>query len=74
MKLNYLIVFNGQVMTSPLQMGNLHTMQCSITALFTTKENKNVRFINNIENVNAGAAVRQSSESILNHLRWHVAK
>jgi hypothetical protein len=48
MKLNYLVVFNGQVMTRSFQMGNLQKMNCNITPfLHYYKDNDlgNMRFI-----------------------------
>lgn len=45
MKLNYLVVFNGQVMTCSFQMGNLQEMNCNITP-FVHYYLENERFIN----------------------------
>jgi hypothetical protein len=45
MKLNYLVVFNGQVMTCSFQMGNLQKMNCNITP-FVHYYKENMIFIN----------------------------
>jgi hypothetical protein len=56
MKLNYLIVFNGQVMTCPFQMGNLQKTKCiAIPFVHHYKNNdmENKRLINDVsEEVN----------------------
>jgi hypothetical protein len=55
MKLNNLVVFNGQVMTCSFQMGNLQKINCNITPFVhynNDDDMENTRFINDSEEVN----------------------